>query len=224
MKAVILIVIVFCSTAIAQRTFEIADASKFYNVKLEVAGCEEVFCRGKAVFSITKKGEGEPLQTIEIENIEFMLEEARLSDTKLVYDYQSVIFFEDYNFDGTNDLAVREGFGGGYGSPSYQILLFDQPQGKFVLDTVFTEMVQEGMGIVSVDKKRKMLTRFSKSGCCWHQTEGFSVVNGKPLKTYELTEDATMGNGTNGEKVKITTRKLINGKWRTWIKHVKAEN
>lgn len=224
MKAAILFVIVFCSTAFAQRTFDIADASKDYNVELEVARCDEDFCRGKAVFKITKKGSGDLLQKIEIPEIEFMIEEAQLADTKLVYDFQSVIFFEDYNFDGTNDIAVREGFGGGYGSASYQIHLFDKAQGKFVLNKVFTEMVQGGMGIVSVDEKRKMLTRFSKSGCCWHQTEGFSVVNGKPLKTYELIEDATVDNGTNGEKVKITTRKLINGKWRTWIKHVKTEN
>jgi hypothetical protein len=63
-----------------------------------------------------------------------------------------------------------------------------------------------------VDKTKKMLMKSSKSGCCWHRTEGFSVLSNRPRKVYELTEDAT---GADGKWVRITTKRLVGGKWRT---------
>src|SRR6185295_7992938 len=75
------------------------------------------------------------------------------------------------------------------------------------------------LGMFEIDKKKKLLMRFSKSGCCWHRTEGYAVGGGQPKKVYELTEDATK-NG--GEMVEIKTRRLLNGKWKTTIKHAKT--
>ena len=42
---------------------------------------------------------------------------------------------------------------------------------------------------------------------------------GRPRKVYQLTEEL-MPDGS--ETFKITTEKLIRGKWRAWVKHVKA--
>ena len=64
-------------------------------------------------------------------------------------------------------------------------------------------------GMFQVDKKKKMLFNYSKSGCCWHQTEGYKVTNNKPVKVYEKTDDQMNG------KLKVTIKKLINGKWKT---------
>ncbi len=69
-----------------------------------------------------------------------------------------------------------------------------------------------------VDKKKKMLYANSKSGCCWHQTEGFAVAGNRPRKIFEETEDATIA---DEKKVKITTKKFVGGRWRARVKYVK---
>ncbi len=59
-----------------------------------------------------------------------------------------------------------------------------------------------------------MIYVHSKSGCCFHQTDGYKVVNNKPFKVYEHTIDGTVPNG--GDDPKIMTKKLVNEKWLTW--------
>lgn len=207
------------SIVCAQKKFEIKNASRDYNVKLEVAKCDEAFCEGAAEFSLYRKGTGKLFQTIKLADTKFMPEEAQLKASKSMYDAQSVIFFEDYNFDGQADLAVRDGFNGGYGGPSYQIYLFSPKTQKFVHSLAFTNLAQgEYLGMFEVNKKTKTLQTFAKSGCCWHRTEEFKVAKNKPQKVLEITEDATIPDET---KVKITTKKLVNGKWRTSVRRVK---
>ncbi len=218
MKAVFLCIVFMSVGMSAQTTFEITDASKSYNVKLVVDGCDEGFCGKNGVFTITKKADDKLVQVIKMPDIEFLIEEAQLSDTKLKYDTQSVIFFEDYNFDGTADIAVRENNLGGYGSPNYQIFLFNKAKDAFVLSKPLTEIAQDGMGMFEVDPKKKMLLVSTKSGCCWHQDLGYTVVNNVPKKVYEWTRDASFDNGTEGKKVKVTTKTLVKGKWITRVK------
>lgn len=90
-----------------------------------------------------------------------MIEEAQMADTKLMYDYQSVVFIEDYNFDGTEDLAIRDGNNSGYGGPSYQIYLFSPRSKKFVHNQAFTDLAQnESLGMFEIDKKKEFCGRF----------------------------------------------------------------
>jgi biotin carboxylase len=72
----------------------------------------------------------------------------------------------------------------------------------------------------TVDKEKKTLETLDKSGCCWHLTERDRVVNDRPVKVFEEVEDATVADET---KVKVTTKTLLNGKWRTSVKYVKRE-
>ena len=74
--------------------------------------------------------------------------------------------------------------------------------------------------MMQVDKKKKVLRTFSKSGCCWHQTQEFMVVSNRPRKVYEYTEDAMLGDG----KVRIETRRRVNGKWRVSSKTIREKN
>lgn len=220
MKSILLFIILFNVVIFAQEKFEIKNASKIYGVRVEVAGCNDWKCEGKTTFTLFKKGEQKPFQAIEFESSEFMLEEVRLKSSKTLYDAQSIVFFEDYNFDGAADLALRDGFNGGYGGPSYSVYLFSPKNKKFVYSKGFTELAQGVyLGMFEVFPKRKVLRTLSKSGCCWHQMEEFAVVNNRPKKVLEVTEDATASNRRNGDKVKVTTRKLAGGRWRTSIKY-----
>jgi hypothetical protein len=67
-----------------------------------------------------------------------------------------------------------------------------------------------------VDAKRKRLRTFDKSGCCWHITEEFSVIANKPVKVFSREEDAM-----NGERMKITTKTRVNGKWKSIVTYRK---
>ncbi|MGI8789162.1 MAG: XAC2610-related protein [Pyrinomonadaceae bacterium] len=221
MKKTFVLILLFCAAAFAQEKFEIKDASKNYNARVEVAHCKEGICEGKLKVSLFKKSQSKPFQVITLGSTEFMREEAQMSNTKMMYDYQSVVFFEDYNFDGAEDLAIRDGNNGGYGGPSYQIYLFSKAAGKFVRSPSLTNLAQGGsLGMFEVDKKKRVLRTFSKDGCCWHQTEEFSVINNRPKKVFEETEDATI---PNEKKVKITAKKFVGGRWRTSVKYVKRE-
>ena len=218
MKRVILLILLLSASSYAQEVFQIKNASKLYDVRLKVENCQENSCDGEATFTVFKKGQTKPFQSFSTPTM-FSKEETKRASTKLRYDYQSVVFFEDYNFDGVEDLAIRDGNNGGYGGPSYQIYLFSPKTGKFVHSSAFTELNQGAyLGAVEVDKKKKVLRGFSKSGCCWHQTEEFLVVNNRPKKVYEYTEDASI---PDDNRVKLTTKRLVGGRWRTTVKYVK---
>ena len=221
MKNILILILVLCATAFAQQRFEMKNASKNYDARIEVEKCEDGFCGGKLKIELFKKSAAKPFQIFNLDDTEFMIEEAQLADTKLMYDYQSVVFLEDYNFDGAEDLAIRDGNNSGYGGPSYQIYLFSPRGKKFVHNQSFTDLAQnESLGMFEVDKKKKVLRTFSKSGCCWHQTKEFSVVGNRLKKVFEETEDATI---PDEKRVRITTGKLVKGRWRTSVRYVKRE-
>jgi hypothetical protein len=210
----------FCTCACAQVKFEVKNASKTYDVLIEVEKCEDKICEGKVAYTLFKKGRTVPFQVFKLDDTSFMLGENNrpsVNVTKL-YDEQSAVSMSDYNFDGIEDLALCDGRNGGYGAPSYQIYLFSPRTKKFVQSRSFTDLAQgEGLGMFEVDVKRKMLSTFSKSGCCWHVTREFSVVNNRPRKVLEIVEDATIA---DEKKVKITTKRLVNGRWRKTVRYV----
>src|SRR5262249_48166261 len=155
--------------------------------------------------TLFKKNSRQPFQAFKLDNTSFMLgdnDKPSVNVTRL-YDEQSAVTFADYNFDGIDDLSLCDGKKGGYGMPSYQIYLFSVRANKFVHSEPFTQLSQEGkLGMFEADAKRKRLTTFSKSGCCWHMTEEFDVVNNRPRKVLEVVEDATIADEM---RVKIIT-------------------
>ncbi len=220
MIKVLLTIFLFSTCAAAQIKFEVNNASKRYDVLIEVEKCANTICKGKVTYTLFKKNTRKLFQTFRLPDTEFMLgdnDKPSVNVTRL-YDEQSAVNFADYNFDGIDDLALCDGHHGGYGMPSYQIYLFSNRVNQFVHNQPFTQLSQEGkLGMFEVDAKRKRLTTFSKSGCCWHMTEEFAVVNNRPKKVLEVVEDATI---PNEKRVKITTKRLVNGRWQRTVKYV----
>lgn len=66
-------------------------------------------CNGKASFAFYLKNETKLFQTINLDYIELSSERSKLRNLKRMYAYQSVVFFEDHNFGGVEDLDVRDG-------------------------------------------------------------------------------------------------------------------
>jgi hypothetical protein len=72
--------------------------------------------------------------------------------------------------------------------------------------------------MLKVDRKRRRFQTMSKAGCCLHMTEEFIVVNNRPKKILEIEEDATI---PDEKRVKITTKRLVNGRWRKTVKYMR---
>src|SRR6187401_939157 len=103
-----LFILLFAATAFTQKTFDIKDASKFFDIKVDVATCDDSSCTGKATFSFYKKGGSVPYQVINLPEtyVQLSTDGGPLVNTTLLYDAQSVINIDDYNFDGMEDVAI----------------------------------------------------------------------------------------------------------------------
>jgi hypothetical protein len=228
MKNILIFTLLLTSSAFAQHNFEFKNASKFFDIKMAVEKCDDFSCDGAATFSFFKKGGGKAYQVIKLENthMEFGEDEKPLVNTTLLYDAQSVINIGDFNFDGMEDIAICDGTNGSYSGPSYRIYLSSRAAGKFIYNQKFTDLAYH-LGMFTVDKKKKLLETFDKSGCCWHITERYKVVGDRPVKVYEYVEDAmNFDEKANKRIVKTTTKTLVNGRWHTTVKveRVKDEN
>lgn len=195
-----------------QNHFELKDASINYDVSIDVQNCEKDECSGKAVIDLRDKKTSIKFQTFTSEDLNFYLKEDQKPTANIIqlYDEQSPLIFNDFNFDGTEDMAVRNGNGSSYGGPSYDVYVFNATKNRFVISEELTSLAYENLGMFQTDAKRKRIITYSKSGCCWHLTTEYEVVPKKGLvKVYELEEDAMGG----GETVKVTKRELKNNKW-----------
>ena len=220
-KLTIAFILLFATSAFAQKTFDLKDASRFFDIKVTVAKCDESYCNGKATFSFYKKGSTTAYQVINLPDTSIELGDggAPQVNQTLLYDKQSVVNVGDFNFDGMEDIAVCNGNNGPYGMPSYNVYLSSRTAKKFVYNATFTEKLV-GLGMFEVDKDKKRLTVFNKSGCCFHVTDQYSVVADRPYKVMSIEEDATIKDET---KVMVTTKTRVNGRWKTTVKYVKRE-
>ncbi len=228
MKKTLFLILLLASATFAQHTFDLKNASKYFDVKVRVAECDDFSCTGAATFSFYKKGSAKPYQVINHKDTYVQLNEGGkpLVNITLLYDEQSVVNVDDFNFDGMEDVAISDGTNGSYNGPSYRVYLSSRAAGKFVFNRKFTDLAYH-LGMFEVDAKNKTLQTFDKSGCCWHITERYKVVANRPVKVYEFVEDATgFDEKANMRIVTLTTKTLVNGKWRKTVKteKVKDEN
>ena len=65
-----------------------------------------------------------------------------------------------FNFKGSEDLAIRNGYEGPYDGPSYDVYVFHKTKNKFVSSEDLSALTYENLGMFDVNSKRKrMITR-----------------------------------------------------------------
>ncbi len=69
----ILLVLLVSASAFAQKTFDLKDASKFFDIKVSVAECDDMYCKGKTTFSFFKKGGTSAYQVISLPDTQIQL-------------------------------------------------------------------------------------------------------------------------------------------------------
>ncbi|MFZ1281906.1 MAG: hypothetical protein WAR59_13790 [Ignavibacteriaceae bacterium] len=207
-----LIILVFLNElSLGQNEFIINDGSDIYDAKISVDKCSEDNCEGKGTIKLFDKKTDKLFQTFVSDDLYFFSDNNGNPTVNIIqlYNEQSPLIFEDFNFDGSEDLAIRNGNSSGYGGPSYDVYVYHRNKKKFVPSKELTQLAYENLGMFQTDRERKRIVTFQKSGCCWHITTEYSVVPKKGLvKVYELEEDAQ-----GGEFVIVTTRELVNDKW-----------
>lgn len=184
----------------AQEDMRITNLSAKYDLISKQTNCKEDW-RGRMcdeTLQLFRKKARKPFQAISI----------RSGDERPI--------FGDFNFDGSEDVAICDGRNGGYLSPSYRVYLYKPSRAKFAFSSSFTALSQSPeMGFFDVDKRKKTLATSSKMGFGFFTKRKYDVYRGKPRLIYEMTYDES-----SAERIwaTITTKKLINGKWRTWRK------
>lgn len=220
------VICLFAPVGVNAATFKITDGSTRYDAVITVAQCEQDTCSGLGKISLYAKGSKQFVQQLDSDDLYFYLQGEQKPSVPSVnviqlYNEQSPLIFDDFNFDGQQDLAIRNGNNSSYGGPSYDVYVFNKTRKKFVLSDELTTLAVENLGMFQTDRQRKRLITFAKSGCCYHETSEYAVVPGKGLNMVEqLIEDATGA----GEQVKVTQRTLINKRWQQTVKRYKVSD
>lgn len=222
MKNLVCLLLILTATAIVfgQKTFEAQDFSKDYYGKVYLENPSEVFSKGWV--AIYEKKTNKQLIKVESEELISETEDGKVKANvkQLPYGEQSLIIYDDFNFDGIKDFAVMDGQNSCYHGPSFQIYLGGKIKGRFILNKSFTRLAQEYCGMFDIDKTAGKISTMTKSGCCWHQFSEYIVVNNTP-KAVKIVEDEAMSFPFNS----ITTE-IWNGKRmvKTSVRTVDFEN
>lgn len=221
-KNIICLLLGISTLGLAQKNFVIKDGSNRFDAKIAIVNCEGDTCSGKGTISLIDKKSKQVFQTLSSDDLYFYLNKNQQPSVNVIqlYNEQSPLIFDDFNFDGSEDIAVRNGNQSSYGGPSYDVYVYNSTKKQFVISKELTALAYENLGMFQTDHERKRISTFAKSGCCWHITTEYAVIPKKGLqKVYELEEDAQ-----GGEFVKVTTRNLIKNKWVSKIKKYKMDD
>ncbi|HEY0609497.1 MAG TPA: hypothetical protein VGD35_07565 [Chitinophaga sp.] len=177
--------------AFSQRIFTIDSLSAKYYAKVKIAECDaDGYCKGAGWVRVYDRKSGKMLINLASEDLALWLHDSKVTANviELPYGEQSVIIYNDFNFDGLKDFAIQDGQNSCYSGPSFQVFLAQGNSFKYNAD--FTRLAQEYCGMFEVNAQTKHLSTMTKSGCCWHQYSDFVVENNKPKAVHIVEEDA----------------------------------
>ena len=192
-----------------QMKFILKNDSKIYNAEIIIDCLKSNYeneCMGHGRVKLINKATKTVIQTFPIDNF-FYSDKNRdpsVNIIELPKGRNGALVFGDFNFDGTEDLAIGTGTSGVYGGALYAVYLSNLSQTKFLISDEFTTLANDNLGMFETDSKRKRIIAYSKSGCCWHEKREYIVVPKKGLKlVYSLEED---GASAEGKFMTVTTK------------------
>jgi hypothetical protein len=154
---------------------------------------QDGYLEGPAEILVSRKGATAPLQTIIMENIFVTFIDGKpLTNTATLHDDQGFINVGDFNFDGQEDFAIRDGNGGSYGQPTYSVFLYSTKKKQFILNHPLSKLTNDGQGFFVLDAKKKRLIVLSKSGCCYDESTEYKVKHDAPIPVSRMIEDGRM--------------------------------
>ncbi len=219
----------YAPATFAQKTYTVDDFSPDYRATVYVTQPKEVFSPGW--IRIEDKKTQKELFKVKSEALAIDAENGKVTSNirELPYGKQSVIQYEDFNFDGIKDFAIEDGHNSCYGLPSFTVYLGSKT--GFKRNQAFTNLAHDYCGMFSIDAKQKAIHTMTKSGCCWHQYSLFKIKDGLP-HAVEIHEEGLESyyeskriEKWDGHKMAITQTRTIDKKEvKTLLNFVLKEN
>lgn len=222
---------ILTTSVYGQLKFKLNNVSSMYQVLLDVPEYDEAMgvCHGAGKVTLLDKQTRKKVQVIQTNVFFYWQPEAASKPEKgaakpIELDTEkSPIHFEDFNFDGIEDLTIRTELIGN-SLYSHNIYVYDPSLQQFGLHQALTELAssEESDGMFTVDPKRKRLITSGKSGWAEHFSTEYEFSDAQTLvKVYEWKSQLT-----SKHKEIITEKKLVQGKWvvTTQTKKVKETN
>jgi hypothetical protein len=181
--------------AAAKTTYSLQKFSDKYRATLELSSDDDVFRPG--IIKVYDQKSGAVL--IQVQSDEMVLDtnpktdEVKANVHELPYGEQSVLIYEDFNFDGIKDLALMDGQNSCYHGPSFQVFIGSKD--GFTHSDSFTDLAQNYCGMFGVDNKTRQLSVMTKDGCCLHEMATYSIRNGEPYEETHTVIDQTSPSG-----------------------------
>lgn len=213
MKWMVGLLLLFCLQSVAQDAFpiKIRDFSKKYEAVIDRTK-EDTLINGRyddyspefTLKILDKSSQKLILKAYTMDIPTYLLDENNevISNVKEIpYGSQSVLFYEDYNFDGIKDFALMNGYGSCYGGPSFAIYLAKEE--AFEYSDAFSILSNEYCGMFHVNSETQTIHTTTKSGCCWHQFSEFKVIDNEPKPT-KITERSALLHRNFVEVTEIT--------------------
>ncbi|WP_443938084.1 XAC2610-related protein [Pedobacter sp. MW01-1-1] len=206
----------------AQYKFSDPNSSSVYRAKIFVAHNTDSLCSGKATILVFDKITGTEIQRLTSEDLIFTLkpnQNPKLDWVELGK-YQSPLVFGDFDFDGNEDIAIRNGSNSAFKKPSYDVYLYKKAKDIFEKNSILTTIASGNLGMFTVDKKAKEITVNQIEGCCIHKSINYTFDTHKGL-----TEVSSMIEDTHAkDEVVVIKQKLINGKMQQKVEKFKASD
>ncbi|OCA76944.1 hypothetical protein BBI01_00315 [Chryseobacterium artocarpi] len=199
-----------------QYQFEVKDASKNYDAIIHIENCFGDKCKDRGMVELFDN-KNTKVQSFTSDDLVLYLDRGeRLIRGKMMTlsKEKSPVIFGDFNFDGTEDVAIRNGNLGNYSSASYDVYVFNSTRMAFVKSEELTELASDSFDFFKADPVRKRLITFGKSGCCNLFTTEYQVIPGKGLDKVLVKEEDMSEEGY----VKVKTEEKIKNKWVTRTK------
>ena len=200
----IILVLIF-TNSFAQNEFsiKIQDFSQDFEGRIEsnvddtiVVSKYEEFVPPYVIRIIDKKTNFEALKAYTSNFPDYLLNEnheAIPNVMELPYGSQSVLIYEDFNFDGIKDFALMNGYNSCYSGPSFDIYLVDKNR-KIEYNESFSDLSNNYCGMFQTDPETKTIHTMTKSGCCWHQFSEFKIIENVPKPVRIIEESYLMTN------------------------------
>jgi len=189
MKQLILAFLLFPHFLPAQIEVRIDDFSDSYYaiVRIKEVDKDEIF-KPASVHLIEARTNRE-LVKIDAEEMVLNLPDNSASRLNIPYARQSVIIYEDFNFDGVKDLALQDGQESCYHQSSYDIYL--DKGDRLLFNESLTELAHYHCGMFQVDRERSRLITHAKSGCCYHEVSEYIWQKDQAVLRQQTIEDGT---------------------------------
>jgi len=215
LKITLLISIISLSLS-AQKVYKIQGFSDIYYGKVSKDSNQENEYFITGIVTIFNSKTNKEVIKVRSESLSLDFDEngnVKANVKEIPYGEQSLLIYEDFNFDGKKDIAIMDGQFSCYGGPSFQIFL--EKRNILVHSPEFTELGQNYCGMFQINEETKTILTSTKSGCCWHQYSEFKVENNKPIAV-KIVEEGYGAEGITIDYVENTRvgNKLVQKSYR----------